>query len=145
VLFGYPPWASSVDDLVARLVETVEDVLAATGAGKVHLVGHSPGGVIIALALTRDGLSLARRPGGHARISVQRSPWAGMVPLGPLLRALRPGSPILRRLAAAAAPAGVRWLAFASSSDVTTWGSPALRSLPFSTDSGGPVSYCMSA
>jgi pimeloyl-ACP methyl ester carboxylesterase len=57
VLFGYPPWASSVDDLAARLVETVEDVLAATGAGKVHLVGHSLGGVIIAPALTRDGLA----------------------------------------------------------------------------------------
>jgi pimeloyl-ACP methyl ester carboxylesterase len=57
VSFDYPPWASSVDELADRLIESVEDVLAATGAGKVHLVGHSLGGVIIALALTRDRLA----------------------------------------------------------------------------------------
>jgi pimeloyl-ACP methyl ester carboxylesterase len=31
VSFDYPPWASSVDGLADRLIETVEDVLAATG------------------------------------------------------------------------------------------------------------------
>jgi pimeloyl-ACP methyl ester carboxylesterase len=117
VSFDYPPWAASVDELADRLIETVEDVLAATGAGKVHLVGHSLGGVIIALALTRDRLA------GHVDLVVtlgspfSGSPWAGMLPLGPLARALRPGSPLLRRLAAAPAPAGVRWLAFASTLD----------------------------
>jgi triacylglycerol lipase len=117
VSFDYLPWASSVDELADRLVETVQDVLAATGAGKVHLVGHSLGGVIVALALTREGLpalvdlviTLGSPFGG--------SPWAGTLPLGPLVRVLRPGSALLRRLAAAPAPAGVRWLAFASSLD----------------------------
>jgi pimeloyl-ACP methyl ester carboxylesterase len=117
VSFDYLPWASSVDELADRLVELVQDVLAATGAGKVHLVGHSLGGVVVALALTRDGLP------DHVDLVVtlgspfSGSPWAGMLPLGPLIRALRPGSPLLRRLAAAPAPAGVRWLAFASTLD----------------------------
>ena len=102
VSFDYPPWASSVDELADRLVETVEDVLA----GTVHLVGHSLGGVIIAPALTRDRLA------GHVDLVVtlgspfSGSPWAGMLPLGPLVRALRPGSPLLPRLAAAPAPTG---------------------------------------
>jgi pimeloyl-ACP methyl ester carboxylesterase len=127
VSFDYLPWASSVDELADRLIETVQDVLAATGAGKVHLVGHSLGGVIIALALTREGLP------AHVDLAVtlgspfSGSPWAGTLPLGPLVRALRPGSPLLRRLAAAPAPAGVRWLAFGSTLDPIV---PAQRAVP---------------
>src|SRR4051812_19843230 len=45
------------------------------------------------------------------------SPWADVLPLCPLVRALRPGSPLLRRLAAAPAPGGGRGLAFASTLD----------------------------
>jgi pimeloyl-ACP methyl ester carboxylesterase len=125
--FDYRPWAASVDDLADRLVETVEDVLAASGAGRVHLVGHSLGGVIIALALTRDRLA------GHVDLVVtlgspfSGSPWAGLLPLAPLLRALKQGSPLLRRLAAAPAPTGVRWLAFASTLDPIV---PAHRAMP---------------
>jgi pimeloyl-ACP methyl ester carboxylesterase len=127
VSFDYRPWAASVDELADRLIETVEDVLAATGAGTVHLVGHSLGGVIIALALTRDGLA------GHVDLVVtlgspfSGSPWAGMLPLGPLVRALQPGSPLLRRVAAAPAPVGVRWLAFGSTLDAIV---PAHRAVP---------------
>jgi triacylglycerol lipase len=127
VSFDYPPWASSVDELADRLIETVGDVLAATGAGKVHLIGHSLGGVIIALALTRDGLA------GKVDLVVtlgspfSGSPWAGLLPLGPLVRELRPGSQLLCRLAAAPAPAGVRWLAFASTLDPIV---PAHRAVP---------------
>jgi pimeloyl-ACP methyl ester carboxylesterase len=117
VTFDYAPWASSVDELADRLVEQVQNVRAATGADRVHLIGHSLGGVIIALALTRESLA------GHVDLVVtlgspfSGSPWAGLLPLGPLVRALRPGSPLLRRLAIAPAPAGVRWLAFAATLD----------------------------
>src|SRR4051812_10400795 len=55
--FAYSPWASSVDELADRLTDTVLDLLAVTGADKVHLVGHSLGGVIIAQALTRRRLA----------------------------------------------------------------------------------------
>jgi hypothetical protein len=54
------------------------------------------------------------------------SPWAGLLPLGPLLRSLRQGSPLLHRLAAAPRPAGVRWLAFASALDLIVPGDRAV-------------------
>jgi triacylglycerol lipase len=127
VSFDYPPWASSVDELADRLIEAVEDVRAATGADKVHLVGHSLGGVIIALALTRE--SLAGRVDCVVTLGspFSGSPWAGLVPLGPLVRSLRPGSAVLRRLATAPAPAGVRWLAFTATLDALV---PAHRAVP---------------
>jgi hypothetical protein len=124
--FTYAPWASSVDALADRLTEAVEDLLAVTGAGKVHLVGHSLGGVIIAQALTRPRLA------GRVDLVVTigtpfgGSPWAGILPVGPLLRALRRGSPLLHRLATAPRPAGVRWLAFASTLDLIVPGDRAV-------------------
>jgi triacylglycerol lipase len=128
VSFEYPPWASSVEELADRLSTTVEQLLAVTGAGTVHLIGHSLGGVIIAQALTGERLAgrvdlvatLASPFGG--------SPLAALCPVGlPLVRALRPGSPLLRRLGAARPPAGVRWLAFVSTRDPIV---PADRAVP---------------
>jgi triacylglycerol lipase len=125
--FNYSPRASSVDELADRLTETVEELLAVTGARKVHLIGHSLGGVIIALALT--GHRLAGRVDLVATLGSPfgGSPLAGLLPIGPLVRALRPGSPLLGRLAAARPPVGVRWLAFASTVDPIV---PADRAVP---------------
>jgi triacylglycerol lipase len=99
-----------VDQLTDRIME---DVLAATGAGKVLLVGHGLGALIIALALTRDRLA------GHVDQVValgspfSGSPWAGMLPLRP-----SSGAPVGLTATAtpdrSPAPVGVRWLAFAS-------------------------------
>jgi triacylglycerol lipase len=115
--FDYWPWAPSVGDLAHRLVTTVEDILAVTGADKVDLVGHSLGGVVIAQALTDDRLA-----GCVDRVVTLGSPfggtlWARLFPAGPMVWELRPGSPLLRHLAAAPPPADVTWLAFTSRSD----------------------------
>ena len=45
----YAPVGNSVEQLADRLVAEVEETLARHGADKVDLVGHSLGGVIIAL------------------------------------------------------------------------------------------------
>jgi triacylglycerol lipase len=105
--------------------------LCQTGADKVQLVGHSLGGVVIAQAIAGGGLvgqvdtviTLGSPFGG--------SPWAGLLPFGDLLRALRPGSPQLRRLASAPVPVGVRWLAVTAALDIIV---PSPRSVPAHAD-----------
>jgi pimeloyl-ACP methyl ester carboxylesterase len=95
---SYPPLGTSVEQLAERLVAEVERILRRTGADKVHPVGHSLGGVVIAQAIADRRLSgrvdtvitLGSPFGG--------SPWAGVLPFVEIVRALRPGSPVLRRL-----------------------------------------------
>jgi triacylglycerol lipase len=123
----YAPFGTSVEQLADRLVAAVERVLSQTGANKVHLVGHSLGGVVIAQALASGRLTgkvdtvvtLGSPFGG--------SPWANLLPFGAVVRAVREGSPLLRRLASAPVPDGVRWLAFTATLDMIV---PGLRSVP---------------
>src|SRR6185437_1374001 len=55
------------------------------------------------------------------------SPWAHLLPFGPIIPELREGSPLLRRLASAPIPDGVRWLAFTATLDIIV---PGVRSVP---------------
>jgi len=124
---AYPPVRTSVERLADQLVDEVQTILHRTGADKVHLVGHSLGGVVIAQAITNgrlDGMvdtviTLGSPFGG--------SPWAGLLPFVEIVRTLRPGSPLLQRLAAAPVPDGVRWLAVTAALDIIV---PGLRSVP---------------
>ena len=78
---AYAPVGNSVEELADQLVAHVETTLYRTGAAKVHLVGHSLGGVIIAQAILDPRLNgrvdtvitLGSPFGG--------SPWAGLLPL----------------------------------------------------------------
>ena len=123
----YTPLGNSVEQLADRLVAQVEKMLARTGAPKVHLVGHSLGGVIVAQAISDPQL--------HGRVDTVitlgspfgGSPWAGVLPVVEMVRALRPGSPLLRRLASTPLPDGVRWLSVTAALDVIV---PGLRSVP---------------
>jgi alpha-beta hydrolase superfamily lysophospholipase len=127
----YSPLGNSVEQLADELVAAVERIRSQTGADKVHLVGHSLGGVVIAQAIAGGGLvglvdtviTLGSPFGG--------SPWAALLPFGDLLRALRSGSPLLRRLASAPEPDGVRWLAVTAALDIIV---PGPRSVPAHTD-----------
>jgi triacylglycerol lipase len=124
---SYAPFGSSVEQLARRLALRVASLLSDTGADKVHLVGHSLGGIIIAQALA-DGLlegqvdtviTIAAPFGG--------SPWASLLPVGSAVRSLRHGSRSLRRIAVAPLPGGVRWIAFTASLDMIA---PGRRSMP---------------
>jgi triacylglycerol lipase len=124
---SYPPLGTSVKQLAERLVAEVERILLATGTDKVHLVGHSLGGVVIAQAVA-DGrlngrvdtvITLGSPFGG--------SPWAGVLPFLEIVRELRAGSPLLRRLASAPLPDGVRWLSVTAALDIIV---PGLRAVP---------------
>jgi triacylglycerol lipase len=128
---AYTPFGTSVARLADRLVAEVNRILSETHSDKVHLVGHSLGGVVIAKAIADgrlDGLvdtvvTLGSPFGG--------SPWANLLPFGEIPRALREGSPLLRRLASAPPPDGVRWLAFTAELDIVV---PGLRSVPAHTE-----------
>jgi triacylglycerol lipase len=124
---SYTPFGTSVEQLADRLAVEVQGLLSQTGADKINLVGHSLGGVVIAQAIAGGRLSglvdtvvtLGSPFGG--------SPWANLLPFGAIVRALREGSPLLRRLASAPVPDGVRWLAFTATLDMIV---PGLRSVP---------------
>jgi triacylglycerol lipase len=124
---SYASFGSSIEQLARRLARRVAALLSDTGADKVHLVGHSLGGIIIAQALA-DGLlegqvdtviTIAAPFGG--------SPWASLLPVGSAVRSLRDGSKSLRRIATAPLPSGVRWVAFTASLDMIA---PGRRSVP---------------
>jgi triacylglycerol lipase len=124
---AYPPVGTSVQRLTDQVVAEAQTILHRTGADKVHLVGHSLGGVVIAQAIADgrlDGMvdtviTLGSPFGG--------SPWAGLLPFVEIVRALRAGSPLLQRLASAPVPDGVRWLAVTAALDIVV---PGLRSVP---------------
>ena len=53
----YTPIGTSVEQLADRLVVEVDRMLSRTGSDKVHLVGHSLGGVVIAQAIAGGRLN----------------------------------------------------------------------------------------
>lgn len=128
---NYLPLGTSVEQLAELLADKVATLLAETGADKIHVVGHSLGGLVIAQAFTSGRLTgqvdtvvtIAAPFGG--------SPWAALLPLGATVRSLRSGSPLLRRLAAAPVPHGVRWVVFKSTLDAIV---PGGRAMPSQAD-----------
>jgi triacylglycerol esterase/lipase EstA (alpha/beta hydrolase family) len=96
--WNYSPFSSDVARCAADLGAHIERVCEQTGHERVHVVGHSLGGLIARYHLQRQG--------GHRRIESlvtlgsphQGSVLAHVVPT-PLIRQLRPGSPVLHELA----------------------------------------------
>jgi hypothetical protein len=123
----YTPFRTSVERLADRLAVEVERMLSRTGADKVHLIGHSLGGVVIAKAIA--GGRLAGKVDTIVTLGAPfgGSPWAYLLPLGAIVRALRGGSPLLRGLASTPVPEGVRWLAIMATLDVVV---PGTRAVP---------------
>ena len=96
--WNYSPLSSDVARCAADLGAHIERVCQQTGHDRVHVVGHSLGGLIARYHLQRQG--------GDRRIEAlvtlgtphQGSVLAHVVPT-PLIRQLRPGSPVLQELA----------------------------------------------
>jgi triacylglycerol lipase len=123
----YAPVGNSVEQLADKLVAHVQTILSRTGADKVHLVGHSLGGVIIAQAISDPRLNGRVETVITLGSPFGGSPWADVLPVVDMVRALRAGSPLLTRLASTPLPDGVRWLSVTAALDVVV---PGLRSMP---------------
>jgi pimeloyl-ACP methyl ester carboxylesterase len=106
-----------VHTLAERLVVTCRSVLRATGAPRLHLVGHSLGGVVLRYAVHR--LDLAQDV--HTAVTIA-APHRGtpVARLGrvPVAADLRPGSALCTALELAARRDHVRWVALWSDRDV---------------------------
>lgn len=117
VTMGYDARRHDIPELADQLCRLVRSLAASTGAPRVHLVGHSLGGVIIRYAVTVAGLD----PLVGAAVTVASphggSEWAHLA-TDATARQLRPGSALLRRLEAMACPGRARWAAFYSDRDV---------------------------
>jgi pimeloyl-ACP methyl ester carboxylesterase len=113
---NYSPFTSDVRSAAVRLADLVERTCEATGHERVHVVGHSLGGVVARYYV--------QRMGGDARVHTLctlGSPHAGttaahLLP-SRLVRQLRPGSDLVQELAAPAPGCRTRFVAFWSDLD----------------------------
>jgi triacylglycerol lipase len=101
-----PPW-KDVEILTERLAKRVDELRQANGLQKVHLIGHSMGGIIARNYLQIRGGAhkvdhclLIATPNGGSKLA----PFA----LSSLGRLLMPGSPFLQRLATTPLPTQAR-------------------------------------
>lgn len=114
---NFNPLAQDLNELAAMLAIEVDRVLAAAGAERCMLVGHSMGG-LVARAYVQD-------LGGEDTVDTvitlgtpHRGTYTSLVGLGPAAAQMRPGSTFLRRLEETARPNGVRWVSYYSDLDL---------------------------
>lgn len=131
---NYSPRAADVDRLAEICVLRAHEVMAATGADRIHLVGHSLGGMVIRKAVQTLGLVEA------ASVVTVATPHGGvdLARLGGLTGhrntigvQLRPGSPYLREMWAEAHPMpDTRFIAYYSNLDLLVPGRRAMMLEP---------------
>jgi pimeloyl-ACP methyl ester carboxylesterase len=96
--WNYSPLLGDAAAGAAELGAHIERICEQTGHDRVHVVGHSLGGLIARYHVQRQGGD--RRVASLVTLGTphQGSLWAHVLPT-PLVRQLRPGSPLLRELA----------------------------------------------
>jgi pimeloyl-ACP methyl ester carboxylesterase len=95
--WNYSPLLTDITRGATDLGAHIERVCAQTGHDRVHVVGHSLGGLIARYYVQRQGGD--RRVESLVTLGTphEGSLWAHVVPT-PLIRQLRPGSPVMREL-----------------------------------------------
>ena len=113
---NYSPFTQDVETAAARLAELVEKTCEATGYERIHVVGHSLGGLV--------GRYYVQRMGGDERIhtlvtlgSPHNGTTAAHLLPSTLARQLRPGSALLAELAAPAPGCRTRFVSYWSDLD----------------------------
>jgi triacylglycerol lipase len=114
--FSYGPASSDVRATAARLGGVIEALCEETGYQRIHVIGHSLGGLITRFYV--------QRMGGDAHVDTLitlGSPHAGtqaarLLPI-PLIKQLRPGSDLMNELALPAPECSTRFVAYWSDLD----------------------------
>lgn len=114
--FNYSIIGHDVLELAARLAAHVDDVLATTGAHRVHVVGHSLGGIVARYYI--------QELGGEEKVhtcitlgSPHNGTHAAFAGRGRAAREIRPGSELLRLLDEGARASDVRYVSYYSNLD----------------------------
>jgi hypothetical protein len=114
--FNYSPFAQDIRTVAVRLGELIERTCEETGYERVHVVGHSLGGVIARYYV--------QRLGGDARVhtlctlgSPHNGTFAAHLVPRKVVRQLRPGSDVITELAEPAPGIQTRFVAFWSDLD----------------------------
>ena len=115
--YDYGLLTHNIPRAAVRLGESVQKLSAATGYDRIHVIGHSLGGLIARYYVQRLGGDRHV----HTLVSLgtphhgTQLAWAA--PLVPLIRQLTPSSPVIRDLAQPAAGCRTRFIAFHSDID----------------------------
>jgi pimeloyl-ACP methyl ester carboxylesterase len=115
VSFGYNSLAADPVAVVGELADLGLRTLAAAGAPRVHLVGHSLGGLLIGRALAGSGALAARTAAAVTIASPHRGAVLARIAPGRCARIMHRGP--RWELAGADVPRPVRWLAYYSDAD----------------------------
>jgi pimeloyl-ACP methyl ester carboxylesterase len=118
--FNHQPVRHDIPAASARCVQRARELMDRHGTDRVHLVGHSAGGIVVRHAVQLGGLTEA------STVVTVAAPHRG-APLarwgiGGTAQEMRPGSPLLAALAAAPAPIGTRFVSYYSNMDVVVPG-----------------------
>jgi pimeloyl-ACP methyl ester carboxylesterase len=122
---AHHPLARDIPSLAARLVRLTNSLAAAKGTARVHLVGHSLGGLVIRYAVCLLGFD----PVVDTAITVatpHRGSHVAWLGLGTAAGQCRPDSSVLRRIHAADPPRQTRWIAYYSNRDLLVPASSAM-------------------
>jgi triacylglycerol lipase len=128
---NYNPLSDDVPGLAERCVERAEELMDHFGVDRVHLVGHSMGGVIARYAVQVLGLSgvgvciTVASPHGGVRLAEYGSRVGTLAPLVSAAQ-LRPGSEVMTLLRYSARPLPTRFVAYYSNLDLIV---PARRAM----------------
>lgn len=119
---NYNPLRHDVPAIAERLAERVALIRAITGADKVHIIGHSLGGIVLRwYAQELDGekcIATAITVASPHEGTVAALPSLVGGPLSRTARELLPGSWVIRQLARGSRPSDVRWIAYYTNLDL---------------------------
>lgn len=128
---NYNPLQADIPRLAEQCAERALELRDHFGTERIHVVGHSLGGVIARYAVQVLGLEgvhvgiTVASPHGGVRLARYGSPLSAVSPLHSGLQ-LRPDSPVMTLLRASAQPTTTRWVAYYSNLDLIV---PARRAM----------------